>query len=396
MPASVLAASTMSINHADLIVVGGGVIGCAIAYEAALNGLKVAVLEKDRIGEGASRAAAGMLAPVAERIQHDELAQFACTSHDLFPGWSEQLWELSQVDLELRLRGIHVPVMKGSDCTAIGLQLRKAVESHPNGINYGLEWIDNSRLQALPYYHDSAIEGVYMLPKEGHLSPIKLMEALFTASKKLGVQFHEHEQVVDFLIENGRIQGVRTGSGSWYSDHVLICSGLDSNMLTDKCGISLPLHPVKGELAVVRSKLTMSSVMYGDGVYIVPKGRGRIFIGATSYPNRYDKIVEVGSVMKLMEKACRCIPELEHSEWEQAWSGLRPATADGLPFMGPISHIKGLWIAAGHFRNGILLSAATAIGMTRWLLKGEVPWMWMEAFNPERSKATQLVGTSNY
>ncbi|WP_051287051.1 glycine oxidase ThiO [Paenibacillus taiwanensis] len=390
MTTSGLSASSVNRNHVDLIVVGGGVIGCAIAYEAALTGMQVIVLERDRIGYGASRAAAGMLAPVAECIQQDELAQFACTSHDLFPGWSEQLWELSQVDLELHLRGIHVPVMKGSDHTITELQLRKAALLHPAGMHYGMEWISDAKLQAFPYYHGSDVEGVYVLPKEGHLSPTKLTEALFTAGKRRGVQFHEHEQVVDFIIHNGRIQGVKTGSGEWYSDHVIICSGLDSHLLTDKCGIHLPLHPVKGELVVVRSKLAISTVVHGDGVYIVPKSGGRIFIGATSYPNRYDQMVEVGSVMKLMEKACRCIPELEHSEWEQAWSGLRPATADGLPYLGPISHIKGLWIAAGHFRNGILLSAATAIGMARWLATGEVPWLWMDAFSPERSKATRL------
>ncbi|TVX93108.1 glycine oxidase ThiO [Paenibacillus agilis] len=371
-------------RHSDVLVVGGSVIGCSVAYECAKLGMRVTVLERDVLSHGTSRAAAGMLAPTAERFENKDLAHFAYTSLDLFSGWAEQLWLDSGVDLELRRKGLLIPVHSQQEQTLVGTELQIAAEVAETGASGHIQWRNLLAEAGMYPYITPTVYGVYEVPHEGHVSPVKLMEALIAGSRKRGVQFKEYQEVKKIIYENSVIRGVQTAEGTWSAEHVIICAGVNSDSFNEQTDIRTNFFPVKGELAVVRTDYVFDSILYGNGTYIVPKSGGHIYIGATSHPHRYDRKVNVGSITNLIQSAISYIPSLYEAELVTAWAGLRPATSDGLPYIGPVSHIKGLWLAAGHYRNGILLSAATGIGVASWIHSGKMPWAWMNAFDPLR------------
>ncbi|MBD8497456.1 glycine oxidase ThiO [Paenibacillus arenosi] len=369
-------------RHSDVLVIGGSVIGCAVAYECAKLGMRVTVLERGELSHGTSRAAAGMLAPTAERFDNKDLAHFAYTSLDLFSGWAEQLWLDSEVDLEFRRKGLLIPVHSQQEQTLVGAELQNAAKEVETGGH--ISWRNLLAGAEMYPYINPTIYGVYEVPQEGHVSPVKLMEALIVAARKRDVQFKEYQEVNKIIYENSAIRGVQTTEGTWTAEHVVVCAGVDSNSFNDQTDVRTHFYPVKGELAVVRMDTAFDSILYGNGTYIVPKSGGHVYIGATSHPYRYDRKVSAGSITNLIQNAISYVPSLHEAELVTAWAGLRPATSDGLPYIGLVSHIKGLWLAAGHYRNGILLSAATGIGVASWIQTGNMPWTWMSAFDPLR------------
>ncbi|MCR8842798.1 glycine oxidase ThiO [Paenibacillus sp. SC116] len=371
-------------RHSDVLIVGGSVIGCSVAYECAKLGLSVTVLERGILSHGTSRAAAGMLAPTAERFENKVLANFAYTSLELFSSWAEQLWLDSEVDLELRRNGLLIPVHSQQEQSLVGTALQNTAEKLDSGECRHIHW-RNLLAEGDTYsYISPTVYGVYEVPHEGHVSPVKLMEALIAGARKRGVQFKEYQEVKKIIYENSVIRGVQTAEGTWTAEHVVICAGVDSNSFNEQTDVRTHFYPVKGELAVVRMDHAFDSILYGNGTYIVPKSGGHVYIGATSHPHRYDRKVNAGSITNLIQSAISYIPSLYEAELVTAWAGLRPATSDGLPYIGPVSHIKGLWLAAGHYRNGILLSAATGIGVASWIHSGKMPWSWMSTFDPLR------------
>ncbi|UHA73112.1 glycine oxidase ThiO [Paenibacillus sp. 481] len=382
------------VNSSDVVVVGGGVIGCSVAYELSKRGVRVTLLEKGTIGSGSSCAAAGMLAPVAERIAQPELAQFACLSKSLFPSWTEELWECAHVDVELRLRGLLIPVATNENVQQIEAQLHAAAAFADNTAAASSHWLASDLLARLyPALHDSLAGAFYV--EEGHVMPTLLMQALATSARLHGAQLLEHRAVVRLLHEQGRVVGVETMDGVWHADHVVICSGLESAMFTQSFGLDLPLHAVQGELVVVQShNIHLEQVVYGAGTYIVPKGNGYFYIGATSNAHCYDHHVRALAVQRLIEQATAYVPSIADARFVEAWAGLRPCTPDELPYIGPVEDIEGLWMASGHYRNGILLSAATAQGVAQWLLAGaakeHMPWEMLAAFSPDRQHSKSI------
>ncbi|MBN3527454.1 glycine oxidase ThiO [Paenibacillus apiarius] len=387
--------TTHSPQTADMLIVGGGVIGCAIAYELAKRGLQVTLLERGRLGLGTTCAAAGMLAPVAERFKHEGLGSFARLSLDYFSIWAEELWEQSRVDIELRKRGLFIPVTPAENMHYILNELRQTHSYTNEAANYasGIQWYASPQLMKHEPNMSSELQGAFFLKDEGHVSPTKLTYALARSAEDYGARILESQTVTHILHKNGRVIGVETLGQSWHADSVIICSGLESGMLTRDLGVELNFYPVQGELAVVRTHaLQMESIIYGDGTYIVPKSEGNIYIGATSQARRYDRTVKVGAIQRLISQATCLVPALAEAEWIQAWAGLRPATIDGLPFIGPVEGYDGLWLAAGHYRNGILLSAATGVGLAHWITDGaqQMPWPVMAHFAPQRARTRAL------
>ncbi|WP_337484959.1 glycine oxidase ThiO [Paenibacillus sp. OSY-SE] len=379
----------------DMLIVGGGVIGCAIAYELSKRGLQVTLLERGRLGLGTTCTAAGMLAPVAERFKHKGLGSFARLSLDYFSIWAEELWEQSHVDIELRKRGLFIPVGSAEDVQDIQNELQQTnTYSNEGGIDSGgIRWHPSSQMMKMEPRLSSELQGAFFLTDEGHVSPTKLTFALARSAERYGARIVESQTVTHILHKSGRVIGVETLGQSWHAGAVIICSGLESGMLTRDLGVDLTFYPVQGELAVVRSHaLQMESVVYGNGTYIVPKSEGNIYIGATSHAMRYDRTVKVGAIQRLISQATCLVPALAEAEWIQAWAGLRPATTDGLPFIGPVKGYDGLWLAAGHYRNGILLSAATGIGLAQWITDGvqQMPWPVMTHFAPQRAQVRAL------
>lgn len=369
-------------GHYDVIVVGGGAIGASIAYELVQKGVRVALIEKHQPASGASGAAGGMLAASSEHFAAPELYELALQSRALYAQLSERLHELTGINIGLRTEGFLLPIHHQQDMDWESRQ-RRISEAQTKG----MEWWDNERL-ATEEPNVRAEDGMLYNPAEPQLVPSLLTEAYVAAFIRLGGTLHSDQEVIRLLREpNGRglVHGVITEHGILYADQVVLASGLGTSRLLAAEGLRLPFLPVKGELMEIRTPIPwLHHTIYSDTIYIIPKHPHRIWVGATSKPGQHSTIVEAGAVVELLMRAQRYIPMLTKGELVRCWAGIRPGTPDELPYIGPVRELQGLWIAAGHYRNGILLSAGTAKLMTEAITTGKDTFI-PHAFRPERA-----------
>ncbi|PBB05552.1 glycine oxidase ThiO [Salimicrobium humidisoli] len=348
----------------DVIIAGGGVIGSSIAFQLAKRKYRVLMIEKDEIGQKASRAAAGMLGAQNEVGPDSPLSRIAHESREMFPSLAEELKCVSGIDIELIQNGI-VRVARTEE---EGKHLKQENERQQRSGDHAV-WLPQNRLQEKEPHlsHHSVTGGLYM-PGDGQVNAPALTKALAHAAVEFGAEIMQRTEVLDVLTENRHVIGVKTTSGNILAQKVISAGGVWSRELFEKTGYTLNMYPVKGECFSVyhKKRLTTASI-FSPGCYIVPKAHDRFIIGATQKPDVLNKSVSVEGLHSLMERAIRLIPDLQHAEWGEAWSGHRPKTQTGLPYMGEHPEIDGLWVAAGHFRNGVLLAPITGSLMADYI-----------------------------
>ena len=373
----------------DAIVIGGGVNGGAIAFNLAKRGMKVLLLEKDRLASKASGAAAGMLGAQAELDGEGRLFQLARTSRALFSDLAEELKMTSGIDIELINKGM----------------LRLALTDWEQQEHHRINEIhkQNGELAELltgkearkrePALSNEVIGAMY-LEKDGQVAAPQLALGFLKSASALGCVIKEYVEVHSLHFSNGKITGVATNEGDFMSSNVVVTGGAWSEKLLMKIGLQLKMYPVKGECFSVRTEVPLlSSTIFTPGCYLVPKKGGRIVIGATVIPNTFNQQVTVEGISLLMENAKKLVPSISQTEWEGAWAGIRPQTADGLPYLGEHPDYRGLFIAAGHFRNGILLSPITGEVMAD-LIEGKSPSIDISSFRVDRliRNTNQIMG----
>ncbi len=176
----------------------------------------------------------------------------------------------------------------------------------------------------------------------------------------MGAEITEATYVGGFVVQGRRVNGVRTVRGDIPAGAVVLAGGAMGGLLSDELNVHLPVHPVKGEILAVNARpVPIRANVWDDGCYIVPKRDGRVIVGSTKEPGVYDRRPTLGGVAHLSQAAVNLVPELSRAPFASAWSGLRPGTPDGRPIFGPVEGWEGLFLATGHYRNGVLLSAAT-------------------------------------
>lgn len=378
----------------DVIIVGGGVIGCSAAYYLSLKGLKVMLLEKGRIGGEASGAAAGMLGAQSELTEDGPLWKLARCGRDLFPRLAEELRELSGIDIALVQRGMLKVAVKEQDIAELQRLLELQQQSGEEAA-----WIDAAEAREREPLLSPAVLGALHLPREGHVLAPRLTAAFAGAAAALGAELREYADVRSLLTEGKRVVGVSTASGAVHAGSVVLAAGVWSGTLAEPLGLSLPLYPVQGECLCLRSRMPLlrATVAAPGGSYLVPKAGGRMVVGATEHEGVFSREVTAAGVATLLARARELVPALAEAEWDRAWSGLRPQTPDGLPYIGPAAGHPGLYVAAGHFRNGILLGPITGQHIAD-LITGEGKkdgvTLW-SAFHPERESRAYREGTLN-
>jgi glycine oxidase len=228
------------------------------------------------------------------------------------------------------------------------------------------------------------------IPNDGHVQPAKLTQAFACAAVHFGAEIREHTEVLSFIFENGQVKGVKTECGNIHSEQVVIATGAWAAKLIRESGMDIPIYPVKGECFSVRTeKPIITSTIFSDKrCYLVPKRNGEIYIGATMIENTFDHKVTPGGIAALIERATKIVPQIKDAAWERVWSGVRPQTGDGIPYIGAHPSRRGLFVAAGHFRNGILLSPITGKLVADLILGRFVDETLLSAFQLERHKET--------
>ena len=332
----------------SILIIGGGLIGLSCAYEFARKGFEVQVLSKNR-SESAGFVAAGMLAAHAEGLEN-ELLDFGKYSQNLIPEWIKNIQNDSGIDCGLKKCGIVVPFKNIKDL--------KKFPTFKNG-----QYLNRNDLdQEIKGLHENWRHGL-LFSQDGQIdNRRRLMRALERACSIHKVKFQEGTEIKEIIYEKNIFSGVRiinaTGdSSSIFCQKGLLCCGAWSNKVFSK----VPIHPVKGQMLSIQGPINkFKRIIFGPKTYLVPREDGLVIVGATvekearfNQGNTPKGIKELQSGINSLYPEAKTWPHMEH------WWGFRPATKDLKPIIGK-SLINNLFIATGHYRNGVLFSAATS------------------------------------
>ena len=345
----------------DILVVGGGIMGLAIALELRQQGASVAILSRD-FAAAASHAAAGMLAPRAEGIPPGPMLDLCLASLERYPDWVAKIEALTGQSVGYWPSGILAPRFQLPD--ALGQPANQRFQENQSvqatDVDQG-QWLT---AEALAHYQPGlgfGVKGAFWYPEDGQVNNQALVKALRTAVLDLGVTIHEGVGATALRQSQGRIERVCTAqAGDFQADHVVLAAGAWSYDL-----LPVPVFPKKGEMASLRVPLALGTVqplqrvLFGENIYIVPRQDGRIVLGATSQEVGFAPGNTAAGVNQLLANAIALLPWLADCTLEQTWWGYRPATPDEMPILGP-GPAANLTLATGHYRNGILLAPITA------------------------------------
>lgn len=343
-------------DSADLVVVGAGPIGLACAWRARQHGLSVLVLERDRAGSGAAGVAAGLLAPVTEADYGEEsLLRLGLDSLARYPAFVAELREKTGLDPGYRACGTLAVALDRDDAD----ELRRGHDLHER-LGLASEVLLPSEARRLEPGLAPGVSAAFLAASEAAVDPRALVAALAAA---VGESLVEGTHVVGSLLDGDRIVGVETGDGRRFrADRVLAAAGAWAAGWLPPRAVP-PVRPVKGEILVLRGRTDLLErnvrTVGPRHVYLVPRGDGRLVVGATVLERGFDTTVTAGGVLELLREAYRVVPEIAELELLEARASLRPGSPDNLPLIGP-GALEGLVLATGHYRNGILLTPITA------------------------------------
>jgi glycine oxidase len=343
-----------------VVIVGGGVIGCAAAVALSRAGAAVTLIERDRIGSGASHAAAGMLAPLSESDEEGPLVEPGMESLRLHATWSRMIEQLAGISIGRVARGTIMVAPTPGRLRELEERLAWQRRWDPKATLLDAKAL-RKRVPGLAPSHVGALH----YPRESEVEAGRYTAALGRAAVASGAHLWEGRPVVALVVRGDRVTGVRTPEGTVDADAVLVATGSEPALL-HAVDVPLPLSPIKGELIrLVPPRPLLRSNLFVPGGYLTPKADGSLLVGATQKPGRHDLAVDAESVRSLLEMAFAALPELRLASFAGTVVGLRPALPDRLPAIGPVPGLRGLWIATGHHRNGILLAPWTAERITR-------------------------------
>lgn len=360
-----------STRSPDLVVVGGGVIGLSVAWRARQRGMGVTLLERETIGSGTSRVAAGMLAPVAE-AEFGEAARrvldLGLRSADMWPVFAQELQAAAEQQIGFLATGTLLIARDADQARELERQI-----AFRNSLGLASNRLRPSQAREREPALAPTVRLALEAPDDHSVDPRLLLAALRASCESAGVQLREHAPVARIEADTAgeRVTGVRLGGGEsaagrgdgefLAAEHVVIASGAWSALIE---GIAerVPVRPVRGQLLRLRDPRgagLLSGVVRFEGGYLVPRADGRYVLGATVEERGFDMQPDAGGVYELLREAIEVVPGVRELKIDELCVGLRPGTPDNAPAIGP-GELDGLTWATGHHRNGILLAPLTA------------------------------------
>jgi glycine oxidase len=331
---------TTELPHVDVAVVGGGVIGLAAAWRARQRGLEVGLLDRGAFGGGATRAAAGMLAPVAEAdAQERALLALNLESARRWPAFAAELADVTGIDVGYRTCGTLLLARDRDEAEHV--ERERALRER---LGLSVVRLLGSQARAREGALIPSLRLALHLPDDHAVEPARVVAALVEACTRAGVHLRPHTPVDDLAALD--------------ADRVVVAAGAWSGALG-----AVPVRPVKGQALRLRDPAgpgLCDHVLRFDGGYVVPRGDGRYYLGATMEEQGFDTAVTALGVYELLRDAAELLPGLLELEVEEAFAGLRPGTADNAPIVGADPGDPRVVWATGHFRHGVLLAPVTA------------------------------------
>jgi glycine oxidase len=355
------------IRTADVVVVGGGVIGCSIARELARRGAQTALVERGEVGAEATRAAAGMVAPQAECEGPGPVLQLGLASRARYGAWVAGLLEETGVDVGYATDGIVYAVLAAGDARTLGARARW---QRVAGLRVDrLSATDARRL--VPALAPGVRWALYF-PDDHRVDNERLGPAVAVAARRAGAKVVERTAAVRIRARRGQVTALETSAGVIATRAIVNAAGAWAATLGVPPGIAVPpVFPVRGQMLVLRGRAgALPRALYSLRGYLVPRADGRILAGSTLERAGFEKRVTAGAAADLLAAARALAPGLADCALESAYAGLRPATSDRRPIIGPAADLAGLCYATGHYRSGILLAPATAEAVADLVLEG--------------------------
>ncbi|MET4643594.1 glycine oxidase ThiO [Streptomyces sp. NBC_00121] len=360
----------------DVLVIGGGIIGLVTAWRAAQRGLRTAVVDPDP-GGGAARVAAGMLAAVTELHYGEQmLLGLNVASAARYPAFAAELEAASGQDIGFRACGTLAVALDSDDRAHLrelhALQHRSGLQS---------EWLTGRECRRLEPMLAPGVRGGLRVDGDHQVDPRRLAAALLTACERAGVVFHR-DRAERLVVVRDRATGALLAAGTELAaDQIVLAAGSLSGRLAGlPAEVVPPVRPVKGQVLRLTVPAayapfltrTVRAVVRGSHVYLVPRENGELVVGATSEEMGWDTTVTAGGVYELLRDAHELVPGITELPLTETRAGLRPASPDNAPLLGPTA-LPGLHLATGHHRNGVLLTPVTGDAMAELLTTGELP-----------------------
>ncbi len=365
----------MSQYRSDVVIIGGGIIGCAIAYELSKVQKDVLVIDKaSRVGTESSWAGAGILTSHAST--HEPYPELCRSSLAVYPSLAAELKAETDIDIEFIQSGTLSVYFDEKDTTGIiGLAERR--------VNRGFtaEVLSPEQTWKLEPAISKDIAGAVLFPEDGHVRNPKMVSALAKGAAQNGTQFLLGNPVTGFARENGKVIGVVVNGETYYGDSFVLAAGCWTGNLTTMLDVPISISPSKGQIVLLETMPPIfQRTIDGLGIYIVPRADGKVLLGATVDFVGFDKTPTVDGVKQMIDAAVVIAPELAQSTFVQTWVGLRPYYKSG-PCLGYLPGYDNIVLASGHYKNGILLAPITGKLIAELLTTGQIS-LSLDPFQP--------------
>ena len=349
----------MTSNH-EVVIVGGGVIGAAVAYFLARRGISCSLLDKGQIGGESSNAASGILSSSPGESQYSRLAQ---RSLSLFHELTPVIREESGIDIEFAECGDLTLAMNENDAIAL-----RGLTNQLSSMGEETAWLDSDELRRMEPDLNPSIPGAMFDPESCRVNNQRLANALALAAQRHGANVRQGVEATGLMRENGCVVGVIERQGVTRAETVILAAGawtgaMDTWLYEDPAPGSGPVamvKPVKGvNLNVQPHHASLARIIHGSWGILVPRNDGSMIVGATVEEAGFDTRVTARDVHSILNMATTLMPSLQDAEINWSIAGLRPGSGDDLPVIGRMPGYDNVLVASGHYRNGILLSLAT-------------------------------------
>ncbi|GLV59932.1 glycine oxidase ThiO [Dictyobacter sp. S3.2.2.5] len=374
----------MASEKYDVAIVGAGIVGCATAYYLARAGIAVALLDKGSVAEEASRAAAGMLAPLGGENTDpaQPLERFYLTALQFHEQVEQEIQQFSDTHIGYS----HTPTLRLAFDDEAATKWQK-VENIYKDVLPGLRWLDREEaLKAEPLLSDR-VQGALISPREHNVQSPKLTQAFAQAASRHGARIFEGRTVGKMIVRENKVVGIETDQGPIAAAAVVLAAGAWTSAWHSQPD-QAPVFPVKGQmmaLSPLPHQHLRHTIYYSGMGCIVPKADGSICVGSTIERGIFDKAVTVEGIASLTGTVQKLTPALGSARFERSWAGIRPGSRDDLPLIGPSKSTDGLWLAGGLYRDGILAGPLVGHIIAEQIQRHVTPFdLDLSTFDPDR------------
>lgn len=341
-------------QNSDCIVIGGGIIGMSTARELALRGLAVSIFDHGRLGLETSSVAGGILSSMRPWAEHPYSSELSVASQACYAAFAMQLQQQTGIDPEYNRCGL--------------LLINR------EDVNFSKQWLRDKKIpftvdyQNLP--HGLQVPNNILLPHIAQIRVPKLLKALHASLLQLGVTIFENTLISNLEMQNGACVSVQSGTQKYYADSFVVTAGAWSQQLLNADHKAIKIEPVLGQMLCVKLPTQRLQMIVLDGeCYMIPRNDGHVLIGSTLEHVGFEKKITQQAKHDLMQWAIAVWTDITQAKFVKHWSGLRPYTKHGYPYLGKLNDCCNLYINAGHYRKGILQAPICAQKIAEMIIK---------------------------